>query len=90
MVDRGTGAQYRPSPGPQGSDAALTQWCQREFDRISVSINEGRSEFLRLDLSAKLPAKPLEGTVYYFKAGVVGVGSLKGYYGYDGSTWSKF
>ena len=88
-VARGQGGFYRPSPGPQGSDAGLTMWCQREFDAIAVTLNEGRSQWQRLDLLSKLPSRPLEGMICYFVAGVVNVGSLKGFYGYDGTSWAK-
>ena len=88
-VPRGEGAQYRPSPGPQGSDAALTTWCQREFDRIAVTMNEGRSQWLRLDILESKPNRPIEGMICYFLGGVVSVGSAKGFYGYNGSGWTQ-
>ena len=89
MVERGEGAQYRPSPGPQGSDAALTAWCQREFDRIAVSLNEGRSQWMRLDLLDVKPDRPVEGMICFFAGGAVSVGSAKGFYGFNGTAWTQ-
>jgi len=89
-VARGEGAQYRPSPGPQDVDPKLLTWCQREFDRIAVAINEGRSQWVRLDVLETQPSRPVEGMICYFMAGVAGSGSLKGFYGYDGTAWAKF
>jgi hypothetical protein len=89
MVERGEGAQYRPSPAPQGADAALTQWAQREFDRIGVSQTEGRSQWLRIDVLEVIPNRPIEGMVCYFAGGVVSVGSAKGFYGYNGTAWTQ-
>ena len=89
MVARGEGAQYRPSPAPVGADPALTSWAQREFDRIAVSQQEGRSQWLRLDVLEGIPNRPIEGMVCYFAGGVVSVGSAKGFWGYDGTAWAK-
>ena len=86
--DRGRGLYYAPSPPPQtGGEAALRNWCEREYSRIRDAMIEGRSEFLRLDVLQKLPAKPIEGMVGHFAAGVAG--EAAGVYSYVGGAWTK-
>lgn len=88
MHERGRGLFYRPSPPPQaGGEAALRQWCEREFTRLSDALSEGRSEFLRLDPLHALPQRPFDGMVGYFMAGVAGTEA--GTYEYRNGAWAK-
>jgi hypothetical protein len=82
------GLFYRPSPPPQTGDfAAIRAWCQREFDRISSVMAEGRSESLRLDVLEAVPDKPFDGLAGYFAANIVG--ATRGLYEYRSGAWVK-
>lgn len=90
MVKRGEGLFYKPSDPPQTNDPyAIRQWCEREFTRIADAIYENRGIWVRVDVSKEKPDKPIEGMACYFAAGVVSVGSAKGFYEWNGTTWSK-
>jgi hypothetical protein len=67
------GAEYAPSPAPQsGGVPALISWLSKELGRIAAAIKQGRSQFLSLDVLDTLPAKPFQGQIAFFKAGVAG------------------
>lgn len=89
MVTR-KGGMYSASPPPlMGGVPELRQWCVREFDRIREALDEGRSQFLRLDILDELPHKPVDGMVCYFSSNIVGSGSLQGMYEMRGGLWLK-
>ncbi len=58
-----------------------------EFERVSQSMALGRFGYLRLDALRELPARPLEGDIGNFVAGVAGAGA--GLYHYTGAAWVK-
>jgi len=82
------GNWYQPGPPPQsGGEAALREWMARELDRIASVMRLGRSQWLTLDELAAAPAKPHDGMVAYFLAGVVGAG--EGLYERRAGAWIK-
>lgn len=85
---KGKGAAYAPRPAPlMVTPETLREWAVGEFGRIADTLQNGRVPFLRLDVLTELPAKPVEGMICFFAAGVAGVGG--GTYEFVNSAWSK-
>jgi hypothetical protein len=85
----GKGLFYSPSPAPQsGGVDELRRWCVQEFDRIASVTQEGRSQFVRLDVLNAVPEKVYPGLVAFFSASIVG--PTEGCYEYrSAGTWVK-
>ena len=89
MAVESKGLFYAPSPAPQSGGAdELRRWCVQEFDRIATSIQEGRAQFLRLDVLNEQPEKRYAGLVGFFAATIVG--PTEGLYEYrSDNVWHK-
>lgn len=85
---KGQGGEYVPSNPPQDGDArALRDWMSKELQSVATAISEGRCMWLRLDVLATAPDRPVRGMVCYFDTGAVSVGSARGVWSYDGTSW---
>jgi len=89
MPAKGEGTFYAPSPPPQsGGVDELRRWMVQELDRIAVVTQEGRSQFLRLDVLNENPERRFAGLVAFFSASIVG--PTEGCYEYrSNNTWNK-
>ena len=83
-----TGTFYQPSPPPQADSVAeLRQWVLRDLQRIADVLGEGRLQGVMADVLHQLPARPQEGMMQCFAAGVAG--AQAGFYEYATGTWKK-
>jgi hypothetical protein len=89
VVAKGEGTFYAPAPPPQsGGVEELRRWMVQELDRIATVTQEGRSQFLRLDVLNEEPARRFAGLVAFFGPSIVG--PTEGTYEYrSDSVWHK-
>lgn len=89
MLTRGEGLFYAPSPPPQsGGVDELRRWMVQELERIASVTQEGRSQFLWLDVLNEAPARRFPGMVAFFSASIVG--ATEGVYEYrSDNIWHK-
>lgn len=89
MANPAKGLFYAPAPPPQSGGAdEVRRWCVQEFDRIALSLQEGRAQFLRLDVLNAQPEKRYPGQIAFFAATIVG--PTEGLYEYrSNNTWNK-
>ena len=81
---------YAPSPPPiAGGADELRVWCLREFERIADAIQNGRVQWVLLDVQKVKPDKPQVGQLAYFAENVVSAGSEDGTYEYSSGAWFK-
>lgn len=80
------GLIYQPSAVPQ-ADKELRGYVERELQRISDALKQGRVQWMTLDVQSALPEQPVQAMVMYFRAGVAG--ATEGAYEYRGSSWQK-
>ena len=88
MAISSKGLVFTPAPPPQsGGEVELRRWALEQFQRIALSLREGRSNSLRLDVNKVLPERPFSGLACYFAAGVAG--AQEGLYEYRSGSWQK-
>jgi hypothetical protein len=84
------GIAYEVSPSPQsGGVPALLSYLMKEFGRIASAIRTGRSQYLSLDVLEKLPAKPFQGQIAFFAAGIAGADEGLYEYRISPAGWHK-
>ena len=85
--------EYELEPAPAGGVEAVKAWAYEMLQRLVNLQQQPRVQsvmFARLESSAD-PAisRPGDGMMVYAAAGVIGVGSLAGFYVYEGAAWKR-